>query len=77
MVMKNILLISLILGLLITFGINTYYPDSMVSDIGQAALDVTDQETVLASATGSVIVYFIVVAALYLFLRSVIKTFGA
>jgi len=77
MVMKNILLISLILGLFVTYGINAYYPDIVTSNIGQAALDVTGQESVLASAAGNIIVYFIVMSALYLFLRSVVKTFGA
>ncbi len=78
MVMKNILLLSLILGLFVTYGINAYYSDTAMSDIGQAALNVPNVEnSVLASAAGNIIVYLIVMSALYLFLRSVVKTFGA
>ena len=77
MVMKAVLLLSLILGFFITSGINTYYPDDVMTGVGQAAMEIVyESDPILASVAGNVIVYFIVVSALYLFLRSVVKTFG-
>lgn len=78
MVMKTDLFISIILGFLIMLGMNIHSsPD--FSDIGQATLEISSLEiagdSIFASITGNVIVYVIVVGALYFFLRGIVKTF--
>ncbi len=80
MIMKKLLFVSIILGLFLTASINTYWPENpIVSAIGRSALVTTknaDVKDLAGFAVVGMIEFIIITGAVYLFARSVIKSFG-
>lgn len=77
MVMKKLLVFSLIAGFLLTSALGAHTENPVIAGIDRAAAGITTGNSATASfSMGTVIVYFIVVFAIYLFGRSVIKSFG-
>ncbi|UCD07071.1 MAG: hypothetical protein JSW41_04535 [Candidatus Aenigmatarchaeota archaeon] len=80
MVMRKTLIISLILGLFATGYINlSGVGEPLAMSMNQAALETSFGATgqaIASFALSSFIVYIIVVAAIYLILRSIFKSFS-
>jgi hypothetical protein len=73
---------AVMLGFLVLIGMHWYYPDNALSQVVEKAALKTQGDTefamapIVAFSVGIMIEYFIVVFAIYLFLRSVVKSFG-
>jgi hypothetical protein len=79
MVMRKLLVFSLIAGFLLTSALGTYIAENpVIAGIGMAAANIIpgNSANIASFSMGTVIVYLIVVVAIYLFGRSVIKSFG-
>jgi hypothetical protein len=74
---------ALLLGFLVLIGMHWYYPQNALSQVvEQAAVNSPAagefaMGPVISFSVGIVIEYFIVVFAIYLFLRSVVKSFSS
>ncbi len=79
MVMKKLLFFSLVIGFLLTAALQTSITENpVIAGIDRAAADMTlgNNASMASFSMGTIVVYFIVIAAIYLFGRSVIKSFG-
>lgn len=77
--MRKLLFISFVLGLILTVALNSYEPANILtSDIGKSVVTVGNiegEKELFSFAAGSIIEYFIIVFAIYLFLRGIFKSF--
>jgi ABC-type antimicrobial peptide transport system permease subunit len=82
MASSGVAALSVILGFLVVIGMHWYYPQNSLSQIvEQATIEASSSEAfamgpILSFSMGVIIEYFIVVFAIYLFFRSVVKSFG-
>ena len=73
---------AVVLGFLVLIGMHWYYPQNALSQVVErAALNAPTTEgfsmgPIVSFSVGILIEYTIVVFAIYLFLRSVVKSFG-
>ena len=79
MVMKKLLIFSLAVGFVLTFGITGQMTNNpLVAGVDQASAEIAAGAGagVMSFSAGTVVAYFIVVGVIYLFDRSVVKSFG-
>ncbi len=74
--------VSVVLGFLVLVGMHWYYPQNALSQVvEQAAMEAPSTENfamgpLISFSVGLLIEYMIVVFAIYLFFRSVMKSFS-
>jgi hypothetical protein len=74
--------LSVVLGFLVLIGMHWYYPQNALSQVVESATMESPVSgnfaagTLVSYSVGILIEYFIVVFAIYLFFRSVIRSFG-
>jgi hypothetical protein len=78
----GVMAISVILGFMVIIGMHWYYPENALSQVVEEATmnsPVTKGfafGSIISFSVGILIEYFIVVLAIYLFFRSVTRSFG-
>ena len=79
MVRKNVLRASLVLGLFLFIGVHSYYPHDPSILIGKASVTgrITELtlDSVFSFSFAMIVEYLVIVFLVYVFLRSILKTF--
>lgn len=79
---SGLVALSVVLGFLVLIGMHWYYPQNALSQVVESATMDSPisgnfaMGPVLSYSVGILIEYFIVVFAIYLFFRSVVRSFG-